>query len=260
MKTKRLDRIKLIGKKFGQRIVIAISKVKKYYFDVKCVCGKISTVRHHDLLKTSHCGCLNKRCYKHGKHGTKIYRTWQGIKSRCKDKNNQNYGGRGIKVCKGFHNSFSHFYSIIGDPPSPKHSIDRIKNNLHYSCGICPECRKRNWKLNCKWATQSEQSNNTRSNRIVTVGKEKLTTQQFANKIGIRSDTFRKRLDKYKWSIDKATTTPALKTKKSVVYKGKIEFIKELSEKSGLKYATLWRRLYILHWPVEKAVDMPVVY
>ena len=92
---------------------------------------------------------------KHGesKPTTKEYRAWFSIIARCTNKKNIGYhlyGGRGIKVCDQWRNSYSAFLLDVGRAPSPEHSIDRINNDGNYEPG------------NCKWSTRLEQTHNRR--------------------------------------------------------------------------------------------------
>jgi len=72
-------------------------------------------------------------------------------------KHYKNYGGRGIKVCDRWLNSFENFLLDMGRKPSPKHSIDRIDVNGDYE------------PSNCRWATDGEQMRNIRNNVILTI-------------------------------------------------------------------------------------------
>jgi len=101
------------------------------------------------------CGPNYRQYESHSCRNLKCYNVWNSMRTRCynkKDKGYKNYGGRGIRVCKSWKNSFKSFYSDMGDCPAGL-SLDRIDNNKDY----CKE--------NCKWSTRSEQMRNRRSYR-----------------------------------------------------------------------------------------------
>ena len=140
-------------------------KLRKAKF--KCpLCGgtTIKTIMDVKFGNISSCGCLRKRLMT--LHGDSLfprdpmYDLWEGIKGRCYGKNNvayKHYGGRGIKLYGGWKNNYPAFkewmISNIGYKPSPRHTLDRIKNDGDYEPN------------NLRWATSSQQnSNKTRRN------------------------------------------------------------------------------------------------
>ena len=117
-------------------------------------------------------------------YGTLTYKSWNSMLSRCSCSSSKwwpYYGGRGITVCDRWRD-FENFLADMGPRPSRKWSIDRIDNDGGYE------------PSNCRWATQLTQQNNRGNNiRIETQG-EILTAAQYARTIGVKPNTFHKRL------------------------------------------------------------------
>ena len=132
------------------------------YWMCRCTCGKTKTARGDSIksMKTSSCGCIHKI---HGLEGTRFYRIWRHMKSRCynsKIVGFKYWGGRGIKVCDRWqqfvnfrddmYNSYVRHVKKHGEKNT---TIDRIDNDGDYT------------KENCRWATYLIQSNNNRNTR-----------------------------------------------------------------------------------------------
>lgn len=87
------------------------------------------------------------------------------MKRRCHDKKADNYpyyGGRGIAVCEQWRKSFTQFYTYIGPKPNPSWSVDREDVNGNYEPG------------NVRWASPTQQSQNTRRTKLVMVNGIKM--------------------------------------------------------------------------------------
>lgn len=155
----------LSGQRFGRLTVIKRVENDKPYGSkwlCKCDCGNEITVLSNNLQRgnTRSCGCLREELRtKHDKWGTKVYKTWDNMRSRCLNPNAtgyKNWGGRGIKICEEWVHSFDNFYNYVSKLPhfgEQGRSFDRINNNGNYEPG------------NVRWATRKEQTMNRRCSK-----------------------------------------------------------------------------------------------
>lgn len=200
----------LEGQTYGRLTVIrrAGSKAGRVTWACMCECGTTVEVVSNALTSghTKSCGCWRDQRNRSAplKHGharrgtpfTPTYRTWQSMMSRCynkKLKSFKDYGGRGIKVCDGWH-LFENFLAYMGERPKGM-TLDRIDNSKGYT----PD--------NCRWATKVTQARNTRANRIVDFNGKQMTQAEFAERIGVSQSTVSRRL-RIGWTPEQVATIP----------------------------------------------------
>lgn len=147
-----------------------------------CDCGTKRIVRG-SYLKSEHsksCGCVGAKETKirettHGMTQTPLHKIWLGIKNRCYNKNTvsyRSYGGRGIKVCERWLNSFENFLEDMSPNYKLGLTIERKDVNKDYS----PE--------NCCWIPKSEQSRNRTNTIWVTTELGVMTVSEAAKIAG----------------------------------------------------------------------------
>jgi hypothetical protein len=94
-----------------------------------------------------------------------LYNMWCMMKQRCNNPRHTYfalYGGKGVKVCDRWNNSFWDFVQDVGERPSPQHTIDRFPDkNGNYG----PD--------NFRWAIWAEQNSNRNTYAIITVRYKK---------------------------------------------------------------------------------------
>lgn len=94
---------------------------------------------------------LRKHGHAVGGKRSKVLNAWENMKKRCtipKNPRYHRYGGRGIKVCDRWMESFENFLADVGTPPTSLHSLDRINNDGNYEPG------------NVHWVIQKAQQHN----------------------------------------------------------------------------------------------------
>lgn len=117
--------------------------------------------------------------------GAPEFISWDAMKQRCTNpahKSFKNYGGRGIKVCDRWLESFEDFYADMGNRPAGT-TLERDEVDGNYEPG------------NCKWVTYKEQGNNRRNNRALTLEGVTMTMAEWAEKLSMSRQALRYRVE-----------------------------------------------------------------
>lgn len=206
--------IDLTGQRFGRLTVIERAmrvKGKNAFWVCRCDCGNTVKIDGSHLRRklTLSCGCLHRellgaRVRTHGGKGSRLYRIWRDMKSRCynpKTTRYSDYGGRGIYICEEWKNNFAEFQAwALENGYTENLSIDRISNRGPYD------------PLNCRWVDAITQQNNKRTNRFVKWRGERHTVAEWARIVNIPYRTIVDRLNRG-WNIERALTEPVHKKK-----------------------------------------------
>jgi hypothetical protein len=153
------------------------------------------------------------------------------------------YGGRGIAVDPAWRakGGFALFFQHIGPRPTPKHSVDRIKNDRGYEPG------------NVRWATQAEQMANTRVNRHVVINGSRKCIAQAEREAG--HHMIAKRLGQG-WSDEDAVKIPVRPRRRFIAFGGVTLDLRDWSKRLGGSPCLVGGRLHA-GWTEEEAVSTP---
>lgn len=198
----------LVGTSFNRLTILAVAESGRRGASrwlCRCVCGVEKIVLASNVKRglTKSCGCLSleitrEQGFKNAKHrdsNSRTYWVWASMKARCLNPKSQGYklyGGRGIKVCDRWLNSYEAFLADMGEVPLGR-SIERDDVNGNYEPN------------NCRWATTLEQMNNRRSNVIVEFNGRRQNISQWAREMRVSRALIGNRL-RAGWPVEKALT------------------------------------------------------
>lgn len=230
-----------------------------HYLLVECECGVIKEVIAHSLRRgaSKSCGCLqkdwaksNKSGVTHGRTRTSIYNIWRTMVKRCNDPsstNYPNYGGRGIKVCDRWLNSFENFLADMGERPQNL-SLDRINNDGNYELS------------NCRWTNNIIQSRNTRSNKHVMLYGKKMCITEASQMLNISYATIQQYSKRNKCTYQESTdyfSSPDYKNPKSIKYilLGQMLPMGEILKKLNIRNNKIHRTSVRLKLTIQQSID-----
>lgn len=173
-----------VSAKFGRLTVksrVDNDKFGRTQWRCICECGKEKVVALFRMTcgHTKSCGCLKGVANaKHRMKGTATYNSWCAMKQRCNYLGSEeyaNYGGRGIKVCDRWNESFENFLADMGERPAG-HTIERKDTNGHYE------------PSNCIWSTMEQQQRNRRSTILIERNGVTQCVKDWCAELGLNPD------------------------------------------------------------------------
>lgn len=203
------------GQVFGRLVVIKeleavfSSRQRKRRFKCKCQCGTKVEVWLQSLRSgnSRSCGCYhtdvrtkNPTPIERGfsRSNLRLYQCYINMMERCYNTNHKsydNYGGRGIRVCRKWRHDRNTFFRWAKKHGYEDHlEIDRENNEKNYT------------PKNCRWVTRKVNARNTRVNRVVKYKGEKMALIEAVERFAHPSLTYsrvQKRLNAG-WSVKKS--------------------------------------------------------
>lgn len=232
---------------------------------VRCpACSNVVSMRIGHVLEGRHktCKCIRRtialansaKLATHNLTKSPTYRSYTSMITRCYREIDQaypNYGGRGIKVCDRWLESFENFLADMGLRPADK-TLDRKDPNKGYEPG------------NCRWATRKEQSETRRDSIFLEHNGRRMSLKDWAAEVGINYPTLHHRVAKLKMSPEEALTRPVEKNKfksedniRIIEFNGVSRPLSEWAKILGASPHVISGRLCI-GWTIERALTQPV--
>lgn len=174
-----------VGTKYGRLVVLRSCEVRgRRRWECRCSCGGLVTATSWEIRSGAvvSCGCKKKdhllsMTETHGDSKSPEFKAWENMITRCENEGTfyfKHYGGRGIRVCKRWRESYEAFLEDMGRRPGKGYSVDRFPNkDGDYEPG------------NCRWATQKQQMRNTRITRMLTVDGETKSLAEWSEISGL---------------------------------------------------------------------------
>lgn len=189
--------IDLTGQRFGRLVVLERASNGSYQqtrWLCQCDCGNKCIVQAGALKSgnSKSCGCLHRdRVTTHGQTKARLHTIWSSMKRRCNNANCKEYrwyGGKGIKVCQEWKDSYEAFRDWANTHGYADNlTIDRIDGNRDYEPN------------NCRWITLSEQQRNKETTHLLTYKGVTKPLITWAEELGLNKYTVRGRVE-YGWT------------------------------------------------------------
>ena len=140
------------------------------------------------------------------------------------------------------------------------------KNRTGHRSGKCEECRQNMWPANTRWATQTTQTRNKRSNHRLTHQGETMTISAWEERLGFKRGLIFGRLARG-WSVDDTLTVPQKSrrdkrrrtprvTNRMLTWNGKTMAIVDWADELGVSDTTIIGRLK-RGWSIKEALSTP---
>jgi hypothetical protein len=170
------------GRKFGSKTVVGFAGFRGSFavWLCRCKCGRLSVIRGAFMGRySSKCRCRKR----FRPEIEKLQRVYREIIKRCYDPECElypMYGGRGVKVCRRWRESFEWFAEDMGPRPARNRVILRRNPRGDYSPG------------NCYWGTVAEL--HSKSGTLITYKGKTQNIGRWSAELGINRETIRMRV------------------------------------------------------------------